>query len=121
MRKFTNIVLMFLLSLLFNLSIAHAHLLKLGDANSCVFECSQTVKCPTGMINHSETICRGQISNCAEISDKTCGKNLAWVHQGALKFNLEIAEIADANGNKFSNEEAEQQLKAIFYGMPIER
>ena len=118
--KLAPVLGVFLLSTLI-LSNAHAHLMKIGDANTCVFQSKGPVKCPIGFATHSETTCRGQSVTCADVAEKTCGKNLAWVHQGTLKFNLKIAEISDASGNKFSGDEAEKQLKAIFQGMPIER
>lgn len=122
MKKIANIVLMFLLILIFQSINAHAYLVKVGNKNTCVFQCNKKVACPKTFTAHADTACRGESAKCSSIATVTCGeKNLKLVHQGPMDLNLDIAEVSDSSGNTFSGAEAEKELSALYYGMPIER
>jgi hypothetical protein len=107
-------------SLIFQFNTAHAYLVKVGNKNTCVFQCLEKAMCPKNFSAHSDTACRGESAKCSELATATCGKKkLKLVHQGPMNVELEIAEVADSTGNKFSGVEAEKELNAL--GVPAER
>lgn len=109
-------------ALIFQFNHAHAYLVKVGEANTCVFQCGGKVKCPAGSFGTTENLCMIRAQACGEVASQTCGKaKLQWVHQGPMDVNLDVEKVADNKGSSFSAAEAEKQLDILFNAMPIER
>lgn len=118
--KFVPVLGVFLFLSFFQINIAHAYLIKVGNKNTCVFECVKDITCSKGFTSQSKNTCYGTSSICNEIAMASCGKGgLLFVHQGPMDLNLDIAEVSDSTGSKVSGDKVEKQLNSILYNLPI--